>query len=316
MSTKGRFTLKEGLAREIHAPARRNYKRARVVIKGVLDDLYEADLVDMRRFPDRGYQFLLTVIDTGSKRGFASPLKSKSGPVVATALEKAFDHFGFNPRLLATDRGTEFYNTHVNKVLKRRNIKLYSSFNSQVKCAIVERFNRTLKTNLYRMFSIEGHRRWVDLIPDIVHTYNNTVHSSIGMKPADVSKSNESKVLAKLFPPTRARERIRPKFNVGDRVRVSKLKGLFTKGYEPNWSNEQFTVYKIRNEPVPSFYLKDTYGVPLQGRWYNEELRRTNYPDSYLIEKIIKRSKDRALVRWLGFSSKFDSWVPIKALEG
>ncbi|BES89648.1 protein F54H12.3, partial Hydra magnipapillata [Nesidiocoris tenuis] len=308
------MSIQKGLAEEIHRPRRRNYPTARVLIKGVLDDLWQADLVDLSRFPDEGYKFLLTVIDAGSKKAFAEPLKSKSATELERALTTIFEKSGSPPRHLQTDKGSEFYNKRVKQLLKDNNVNLYSS-HSNVKASIVERFNRTLKRWMWIMFTARGHRKWVSLLPELMDYYNNRVHRSIGMKPVDVTKEHEASILRRLFPPTNHQMRRKPKFKIGDRVRISRFKGTFEKGYLPSWTNEQFIVARIRSGVVPTYYLKDIYDEPIVGRFYEQELLKTKYPDYYLVEKILKRRGDKALVRWLSFSPKFDSWEPIKNLE-
>ena len=123
----------------------------------------------------------------------------------------------------------------------RYKVKLYSTF-SEKKTSIVERFNRTLKTRMYRE---RGHYRW---LPGLVKAYNDSVYRRIGMKPSRVNESNERVVLERIKKNTRprgAREK-KPKFKAGDRVRVSKHKMTFAKGYTHNWINEIFTVHAVQ----------------------------------------------------------------------
>ena len=101
----------------------------------------------------------------------------------------------------------------------------------------------------------------------------------------------------------------KPKFKVGDRVRISKHKQIFTKGYLPNWTNEVFTVHKI-NPTVPRTYiLKDDRGNILEGGFYEQEISKTKYGDIFLVEKILKRKGDRLIVKWLGYDKSHNSWV-------
>ena len=142
------------LVEELHAPARKNFPRRRVVIKG-FDDLWQADIVEMRPYSrlNRGNNYILTVIDTLSKFAWAAPLKSKSGRETADVIAKIIQKSGRCPRNLQTDMGKEFYNVDVQKVLKKHDINHYSTY-SVMKASIVERWNRTLKEKMWKMFNL------------------------------------------------------------------------------------------------------------------------------------------------------------------
>lgn len=209
-------------------------------------------------------------------------------------------------KYLQTDNGKEYYNSAVQTLLKRYGIKHYSTY-SEKKASIVERLNRTLKTHMYRAFSEQGHYRWLTLLPELVKSYNDTVHRTIGMKPRDV---NEHTVL-NLNKVIKMRKN---KLKVGDRVRVSKYKMTFAKGYTPNWTNEIFTVHSIQPTVPVTYLLKDHTGETLAGGFYEQELSKTSVGDVYLVEKILQRKGARVRVRWLGFDGKHDSWIPKKDL--
>ncbi len=106
---------KRQLVEELHAPARKHFKRRKVIIKGI-DDLFQADLVDMSAYAsqNRGFHFLLTVIDTFSKYAWVVALKNKSGQSVMKAMSTVFKE-GRIPRNLQTDDGTDFYNKDMKK---------------------------------------------------------------------------------------------------------------------------------------------------------------------------------------------------------
>ena len=98
---------------------------------------------------------------------------------------------------------------------------------SDKKAAIVERFNRTLKTMMWKYFYSKGTYNWVDVLDDLVNNYNNTKHGSILMKPVDVNKTNQDQVWTTLFCDAIGDLPL-PKFKVGDTVRVSKYKSFFS----------------------------------------------------------------------------------------
>jgi len=160
-----------------------------------------ADLVNISSHND-GCRYLLTCIDVFTKRAWAVPTKTKTGREVSRAFEKILSD-GYKPNMVQSDKGTEFLNSTFQSMLKQHNIKFYTSANEDIKAAVVERFNRTLKTKMYRYFTARNTRRYVDVLPDLLHSYNHTYHRSIGMAPVEVDDTNEHLVRARLYPQKR-----------------------------------------------------------------------------------------------------------------
>ena len=113
-----------------------------------IDETWQADLVDLQKYStvNKGYNFLLTVIDNVSKYAWAIPLKNKTGMQLTSALKELFEK-GRTPKNLHVDSGTEFYNRQVKSLLESYQVHLYSTF-SEKKALICERFNRSLKNNM------------------------------------------------------------------------------------------------------------------------------------------------------------------------
>ncbi|CAG18159.1 hypothetical protein CcBV_31.2 [Bracoviriform congregatae] len=209
------------IAEELHKPARRNYKRRHVDIRG-LDETWQADLVEMIPYAtvNKGYKYLLTIIDIFSKYAWAVPIKSKSGVDVTSAMKSVLQQ-GRIPKNLHVDQGKEFYNKEFKDLMKQHKINLYSTF-SNLKASICERFNRTLKTKMWREFTNRGSYKWADTLDDLVNTYNSTIHSTIKMKPADVTAPQEKQLLENIYQPLKTKSKQKQKFKVGDKVRISK----------------------------------------------------------------------------------------------
>ena len=238
--------IKKALVNELHKPARRNYPRRKVDIRGI-DETWQADLVIMNAYSDEnnGYKNLLTVIDNFSKYAWAVPLKDKSGDAITAALKSIFIK-GRVPKNLHVDKGTEFYNKKCKALLKKYNVNLYSTF-SEIKASIIERFNRTLKSKMWKMFSLRGSYKWNDIIGNLVSEYNNTKHRTIKMKPKDVKSKNESSVFKKYFNYKLKNDVILSKFKVGDEVRISKYKHIFEKAYTPKVINSIHVTCKLKD---------------------------------------------------------------------
>ena len=273
-----------------------------------IDKIWAADLADMKAFEkdNDGYTFLLLVIDIFSKYGWIVPLKNKKGVNVAKALENIFQER--KPKKLWTDKGTEFYNKDVKKLLD-----IYSTENEE-KSSIVERWIRTMKEKMWKYFTDNNTYRYIDILPDLVEDYNNTVHTSIKMTPIEASKKkNELTALRNLYPDRYKIYNLQPKFSVGDEVRITKKKKVFEKGYTTRWTEEIFTIKKIQNTNPITYKLEDLQGEEIKGSFYEPELQKTGQ-QIYRIEKIIKKEKGKSLVKWKGYSDKFNSWVDNKDL--
>ena len=233
---------------------------------------------------------------------------------VALLLERFKDRFNNYPKLAQFDDGLEFHNVGVKTLLEKQGIKYFST-SSDKKAAVVERFNRTLKTSMWKYFYAKGTYKWVDVLNKLVNNYNGTKHSTILMKPSTVTKKNEAEVWTTLFGHSLGEYPL-PKFKVDDIVRISKYKSTFTKGYEANFTEELFKVAKVIRGDPNVYELEDHEGEPIIGTFYEEELSSVNKKDDdvYRVERIVKRKKVRGkemvLVKWLGYDSKHNSWIP------
>lgn len=308
MSQKKTFSSeKRRLVEELHAPARRNFPRRRVIVCGY-DDLWQADLVEMRPYTrfNRGYHYILTVIDVLSKHAWAVPLKTKSGNEMTNAIEKIIRDDERCPKNLQTDRGKEFYNANVQKLLKKHNINHYSTY-SVMKASVVERFNRTLKNDMWKQFTLNGNYRWIDLLPRLVSEYNARKHRTIGMRPVDVTPAIAEKLLNTVY--SRVKIAAPARFKVGNSVRVSKFKTIFEKGYTPNWGTEVFKIVKVQQTNPVTYRLEDSCGKSIDGGFYEYELLRVANPDVYLVEKVLRKRGNEVYVKWLGFDNSHNSWI-------
>lgn len=301
--------VKKEVVEELHKAARKNFKRRRVIIKG-LHDLFQADLVEMIPYAkaNKGVRYILVVINAFSKYVWAYPVKRKTGQAVTDAMKKVLSSTSVIPKNLQTDMGKEFYNKEFQNLMKKFGINHYSSY-SNLKSSIVERCNRTLKNMMWKQFSLQGTYKWLDLLPKIVKKYNSTKHSTIGMRPEDVNTKNAGQLLKTAYSHLKTVDPKKPKFVVGDHVRVSKHRAAFTKGYTPNWSNEIFKIAKVRLTNPTCYLLEDDSHQEIKGAFYEKELQKTKHPDTYLVEKVIRKKGNQLLVKWLGFDNKHNSWI-------
>jgi hypothetical protein len=260
------------------------------------------------------------VIDVLSKFAWVVPLKNKKTDTVVQAFKTIFKA-GRKPNRLNSDSGGEFESRKMEKFLKENSVVFYTT-KSEKKAAVVERFNKTLKNRMWRYFTYKNTLKYTDVLADLVHSYNNTVHSSIGMKPVDVNSENDSEVRERLYGQDLfLYDRVvKYKFKVGDKVRISKLKNVFEKGYFPNWTQEIFAVSACINRKPPVYRVKDERGDEIQGTFYAEELQKVKVSDDelFVINEILDRKKrngvEQVLVSWRGYPKSMNSWIPASEL--
>ena len=147
---------------------------------------------------------------------------------------------------------------------------------------------------------------YFEVLDDIVNKYNNTIHRTIKMKPIEVTNDSYAEY-------NEESNKRNPKFKVGDHVKMSKYKNIFTKGYVPNWSEEVFIINKIKNTVPWTYTISDLNGEQIIGNFYEKELQKTNQKQ-FRIEKVLKRKGDQLYNKWKGYDNSFNSWINKKDL--
>ena len=283
MSGKGNATpsslertkeVKKNLAEELHKPVIKKVNK-RKVYSQFKDNIWGADLVDMQSLSKKNkgifntyiYYYiifnLLCAIDLYSKCAFVIPSKDKKGISIVNAFNKIIKQYNKKPNKIWVD---QFYNHNFKKWLSDNDIIMYSTYN-EGKSVVAERFIRTLKNKLYKHMTATGKNVYYDVLDDVVNEYNNAKHDTIKMKPIDVGDNKRVYIDEHNEKDSR--------FKVGDRVRRSKFKNIFAKGYTPNKSKEIFILDKI-NDTVPYTYnIKDLNDEEIIGSFYDRELQKT-----------------------------------------
>jgi hypothetical protein len=204
-------------------------------------------------------------------------------------------------------------------MLEKHGVKMFST-NSDKKAQVVERFNRTLKLRMGKLFDAQNSFRYVDKLQDLVNNYNNTVHSTIKMKPVDAIKpENYDKLMTNYYASsTGPNSALKVKFEVGDIVKIPIYLSTFTKEMTGKWTRELFKVSKV-NDTVPVTYnLVDLNNEPIEGTFYTEELQKIDksvLDEPFKIEKVIRKSKGKSLVKYLGYPDSFNQWIDSKNIH-
>ena len=175
------------------------------------------------------------------------------------------------------------------------------------KSVVPERFIGTLETKIDKYMTSVSKNMYIDKLDDIVNEYNNSYHRTIKMKPVDV-KDN-----AYIDSSEEVNDKD-SKFKVGDHVRLSKYKNIFTKGYTPNWSEEVFVIKEVKDTVPWTYVITDLNGEEIIGKFYEKEFQKTNQ-QTFRIETIIKRKGNKLYVKWKGCDNSFNSWTDKKDVE-
>ena len=261
----------------LHKPVRRHFVRRRIVVGGLAHQ-FQADLIDgrnLKKVNDR-LLVLLTSIDVLGKYAWVVPLKNKTGTLLAEAFKRIFAQ-GRKPLKLQTDKATKFRNKVFQHFLKEEDVDFFVTHNEDIKASIVERFNRTLNESLWRYFTRNNTLRYVEALSKLVRAYNHSYHLSMKRAPADVSATNQEEVWQTLYGKphgTLNNGHRRPKLKEGDRVRISKARRMFKKGYLPSWSEELFTISRVKKTTLLTYMPKDNHEEELEGIFTKKKSKR------------------------------------------
>lgn len=306
----------------LHRHVNHRFKRLKFVPCGWNTD-FQADLAIMDRLKrhNNEHRYILVVVELMSRRLYAQPLLNKSGPVVAAAFDRIFSSLPAPAWFLVTDKGTEFKNKQVQTLLREKFKIRWSTTHSnpKVKAAVAERMVRTLKERLYRYFTDRGTQRWIDVLPQLVSAINASPNKTLGMAPNDVNYKNSRELWYRLYGEEHhAQPAHKPRFRLGEPVRMEKMKGAFDKGYLPNFTEEIFFIDYVRkrNVTVNVYRLRDTDGDEIRGWFYENELCAADASNiSYRVERVTGKRVNKETgetefrVRWKGFSKDYDSWI-------
>lgn len=286
MSLKSRFGFglkqdNEILADELHHPIRHKYPRRKVLVYKA-NEIWACDLVDMTAVnADDGYRYILNVVDCFSKYAWSIPLKSKKAEELISAFATLFKTH--KPEKLWWDEETGIWGNKFKTFLANENVSLYAT-GSEIGVSVVERFNRTLKTWMWKEFTKNNNKKWIELLPTLIQKYNSKIHKTIGMTPIEAIKDKNSNLVDEKLN-TDERKFKRPKFKIGDRVRIYEWKQeVGKKGYTPNWTKEIFVISDVLKTKPPTYYIKDLKGeyivIPGQKQpsgFYEQQLLKTEF---------------------------------------
>ena len=271
--------LRQNETASLHKRIRRKFKTRKTITYYP----YDICMVDLAFYnssdfvqANGGAHIIMVFIDVFSKMCYVEVMKDKSGFNTMIALEKIIKRLPVTPNQIVTDEGTEFYNFNVQQLFKQYGIVHYS-LRGKHKASVAERMIQTLKGRLEKYFWNNRTKKYVDVIQQIVENYNKTPHRSIGMAPSAVDSSNIKKVFKKMY--KNSVNPTIPRLNIGDIVRIAKLKTIFEKGYTRKWSIELYSIVSAKALGGVDFYrVQDENNniLPRQRYYYELNLVKKN----------------------------------------
>lgn len=301
-----------------YAPYKKVFPRQKILMN-TMDEQWDADLMHMTapnlKKKNKSFAYLAVFIDLFSRHLWVEPMKTKNAVEMLKVMKKVFRHR--KPSILRTDDGGEYTANKVQAYLKSKGIHhIYAK--NPMHANYAERVILTLKRLLYKMFSKRQSYKYIDKLQDLVRGYNNTTHSSIGMKPGDVTPENEQELYERVVLPQQIKEETTPvhfQYRVGDHVRLTYLRGTFHRGYQENWTEQVFTIARRYKTHPPRYKLRFANGELVPQSYYEPELQEAYVDENtvYLIEKVLQRKTVKGekwvKVRWQGYDKSHDSWV-------
>ena len=187
---------------------------------------------------------------------------------------------------------------------------------TSIHAAFIERFNRTLQRLIYTFNTENETYRYIDALPQLVQTYNNRKHRMIGTTPA-IAENDETTHLEIRKLAAKYHETIKSKpivFQIGDTVRIAKIKDKFSRGYNEQQMLEIYKIKEIKTNNKIPMYVLETYNgdETIVGSFYSFELVKIT-GDIFRVEKVIKKrrrnNKLEYFVKWKGFNDNYNSWI-------
>ena len=232
------------------------------------------DLADIQKLKDKndGVHFLLVVIDAFSRFMWVEPLEKKLEDMVINAFQSIFQR-AKKPRHLRTDRGGEFTGRKVQDHFDSINMEHWTAHNDEMKANFAERVIQTLKKSLWGYMHVKKNYRYIDVLKDIIHSYNNTKHRTTDMKPSEVTKGHvERHLWWHLYKPMESYEKLHQICRVpfackkGDKVHISHMVKTFERAYDEKWTREIFEVVQsFECFGIHKYHLSNLDGEDIKG---------------------------------------------------
>lgn len=178
----------------------------------------------------------------------------------------------YTPRNWGMDGGLEFNNKISRQFFAKHGITQFVT-KTQMKAALAENMIKHIKAKIYRYLSFNQTKKYLDILPILVKTYNNKVHSAHNHKPGSINKNMDGEIFSILYKRLIDTPRPPPVYFVGQKVRVISKRLVFKKYYKANYSQQLFKIAEIiPSYPIFTYKIATLDGEPVQSSFTSQEL--------------------------------------------
>ena len=280
-------------------------------------DLIQGDLFFVNKLAEYNdnTNYILSCICVHSKYAYLEPMITKTAEETRSKLAMIFERMPQKPNIIGFDQGTEFKNKEVLSFLKRSKIEVFFAWGEN-KCAVVEKFQKTIQRSIYSFLVQNETFRFIDDLQDLVNNYNNTIHTTISpltptqaldIKNVDILEAAHSRVKSKL----RIRK-IKAKYKPNQKVRITLKKNKYSRSYDIANTYEEYFIEKVLNDRITPFYiLKDWKGRILKGKFSQNQLQPVDIQmhRGHVIAERVRKGKKEYLMKFKGYEDEYNEWV-------
>ena len=308
----------------LHRKTRNRFSRRKFLVKqsGII---LMGDVCYMNPYEKENTPYLLVLMDMYSRFLTVFPLVSLKSSHVCSILDNFFQNSIYKYQKFFTDEGVEFVNKQVKNLYVKHNIHWYTTYSKSIKVSPVERVILTLKNKIKRFITHYNNEKYLDVLDDIVNTYNSTPHRGLnGKLPLDIHLMINWEDI-KTFSQTLYRSHFTKTKSVGGLlqknlvVRIPVVRNLFSRAIHVCNTSELFRIKNVNINHVPVTYtLEDLEGNEILGIFYREELTTAKEPETYAIQIIRKRKrrgKTEFLIKYVNYPASSQEWVDKSRLE-
>jgi hypothetical protein len=217
------------------------------------NSVWQLDIFILKKYEkyNKNYSDILCAVDVFSRKVYIEKMKNKEAQTVTDAFRSILKVADNIPQVLVSDTDSSFTSREFKKLIEKEKINnVFVPIGDHNSLGIIDRFARTLKQQLAKIFVITKKSNWVDYIDSIVHNYNNKPHSGIAyVKPNEAHEPDNIALISDLNYLKNLKNDTVSDLQIGDKVRVN-IKGQFDKGSEPQFSNDVYTVKKVRGNTI------------------------------------------------------------------
>ena len=262
-------------------------------------DSYQGDLMFYSQFKklNAGNHVILNIINMNTRKLFSYIMKDKKSETIIKYFNKFLKDIDYNINILETDAGLEFINNKFKKICQDNNIELvlFNKSDSHNALSIVERVNKTLRNLIDEYMISYNTKKYFNVLDKLVNNYNNRIHTTINMKPNDVNSDDENNIINKnMIRYNEVKADINHNFNIGDKVRLLKIRKTFSKGAAETYSKKIYDIINIKDN---KYIVKSDNIIKNVLPYQMLKIDKNIIENPYLNKNIDKQQKEKTILK-------------------